>query len=99
MVRYKETYCLARQYMPKKPVKWEVKVWCVADSKSKFIYDFDIYCSKSQATLENRTSTTKEQNLAHWVVTQLIVGLENKGHVVVMDNYFTSVSLFRDLER
>jgi hypothetical protein len=99
MVRYKGTYCPARQYMPKKPVKWGVKVWCAADSKSKFIFDFDIYCGKSQATLESRASTTEEQNLAHRVVTQLTTGLENKGHVVVMDNYFTSVGLFRDLER
>jgi hypothetical protein len=99
MVRYKGTYCPARQYMPKKPVKWGVKVWCAADSKLKFIYDFDIYCGKSQATLESRASRTEEQNLAHRVVTQLTAGLDNKGHVVVMDNYFTSVGLFRDLER
>jgi hypothetical protein len=75
-----------------------VKVWCTADSKSKFIYDFDIYCGKSQATLESRACTTEEQNLAHPVVTELTAGLGNKGHVVVMDNYFTSVGLFRDLE-
>jgi hypothetical protein len=35
MVRYKGSYCPARQYMPKKPVKWGLKVWCVADSKIK----------------------------------------------------------------
>jgi hypothetical protein len=72
MVRYKGTYCLARQYMPKKPVKWGVKVWCTADSKSKFIYDFDIYYGKTQATLESRASTTEEQNLVHRVITQLL---------------------------
>ena len=69
MVRYKRMYCLARQYMPKKPVKWGVKVWCTADSKSKFIYDFDIYCGTTQATLESRASIMDEQNLIHWVVT------------------------------
>jgi hypothetical protein len=26
MVRYKRTYCPAKQYMPKKPIKWEVKM-------------------------------------------------------------------------
>ena len=40
----------------------------------------------------------EEQNLAHQVVKQLIVGLENKRHVVVMDNYFTNVGFFYDLE-
>jgi hypothetical protein len=33
------------------------------------------------------------------VVIQSTAGLDNKGHVVVMDNYFTSINLFRDLER
>jgi hypothetical protein len=47
MVRYKETYCPARQYMPKKSVKWGVKIRCAVDFKSKFIYDIDIYCGKS----------------------------------------------------
>jgi hypothetical protein len=32
MFKYK-TYYPARQYMPKKPMKWGVKVWCVKDSK------------------------------------------------------------------
>jgi hypothetical protein len=36
--------------------------------------------------------------LAHWFVKDLMVGLENNGHVIVMDNYFTSVGLFRNLE-
>jgi hypothetical protein len=44
MIRYKGSYCLARQYMPNKPEKWGVKVWCMADSTSKFVYNFKIYC-------------------------------------------------------
>ena len=28
MIRYKGIYCPARQYIPKKPQKWGVKVWC-----------------------------------------------------------------------
>jgi hypothetical protein len=44
MIRYKGSYCPARQYLPNKPCKWGVKVWCVADSSSKYVYNFDIYC-------------------------------------------------------
>jgi hypothetical protein len=99
MVKYKGTYCPARQYMPKKPIKWGIKVWCIADSTSRFVWDFDIYCGKNQATLEGRASSREEQSLAHRVVMDLTGGLEHKNHVVVMDNFFTSVGLFRDLER
>jgi hypothetical protein len=41
----------------------------------------------------------KEQALAHRVVTDLTAGLENKGHIIVIDNYFISVGFFRDLEQ
>jgi hypothetical protein len=46
MIRYKGSYCPARQYMPNKPEKWGVKVWCLADSTTKFVYNFEIYCGK-----------------------------------------------------
>ena len=47
MVSYKGIYCLARQYMPKKPQKWSIKVWCLVDSRFRFVYDFDIYCGRN----------------------------------------------------
>jgi hypothetical protein len=43
-------------------------------------------------------SQSAEQNLAHRVVTDLIARLDNKGHVITMDNFFTNVGLFLDLE-
>jgi hypothetical protein len=32
--------------MPKKPQKWRIKIWCLAVSVSKYVYNFDIYCGK-----------------------------------------------------
>jgi hypothetical protein len=52
MVRYKGKYCPARQYMPKKPIKWGLKLWCLACAASKFIYNFDVYCGKSSTAME-----------------------------------------------
>lgn len=37
MVMYKGKYCSIRQYLPNKPVKWGVKIWCLADSVSKYV--------------------------------------------------------------
>jgi hypothetical protein len=98
MVKYKGKYCSAHQYMPKKPIKWGLKVWVMADATSHIISDFEVYCGKSTATLGGGISQCAEQNLAYWVVTDLAVGLDNKGHVITMDNFFTSVDLFHDLE-
>jgi hypothetical protein len=35
-----------------------------------------------------------EPRLAHNVVMDIVDGLDGKGHVVLMDNYFSSVGLF-----
>ena len=51
MVWYKGKYCSARQYMPKKSIKWGLKVWCVVDANSKFIFDFDVYYGKNMHSL------------------------------------------------
>jgi hypothetical protein len=40
MVRYKGSYCSIRQYMPKKPEKWGIKFWVLADSVSKLLFLF-----------------------------------------------------------
>jgi hypothetical protein len=85
--------------MPKKPIKWDFKGGLLADATSHIISDFEVYCGKSTATLGGGMSQGAEQNLAHWVMTNLTSGLDNKGHVITMDNFFTSVGLFRDLER
>jgi hypothetical protein len=33
--------------MPKKLEKWGIKVWCLADSTSKFVFNVDIYYGKN----------------------------------------------------
>ena len=35
---------------------------------------------------------------AYGVIMSLLRGLKNKGHCVVMDNFFCSIPLFKDLE-
>jgi hypothetical protein len=98
LIRYKGSYCPARQYMPMKPYKWGIKVWCLADSSTKFVYNFDIYCGRNQVgTNVPEPVQHGEASVAHNVVLKMVEGLDGKGHVVVTDNYFSSVGLFTDL--
>jgi hypothetical protein len=97
MIRYKGSYCPTRQYMPKKPEKWGIKVWCLADLSSKFVYNFDIYYGKNVETEVRVVVPRGEASLAHAIVMKLLQGLENKGHYIVMDNYFSSIGLFKEL--
>jgi hypothetical protein len=52
MIHYKETYCPLRQYMPQKPQKWGIKIWCMACSMTKFVWNFAVYCGKTEETEE-----------------------------------------------
>jgi hypothetical protein len=97
MVRYKGIYCPIRQYMPKKPEKWGIKFWVLADVGSKFIYCFEIYCGKNLEAEVRFQVPHAEGGATYGVVMKLLAGLEGRGHCVVMDNYFCSVPLLRDL--
>jgi hypothetical protein len=56
-----------------------VKVWYVADSASKFVYKFDIYCGKDLNIPEGQARARNgEGNMVRNVVLGLMVGLEGK---------------------
>ena len=97
MVRYKGTYCPTRQYMPKKPQNWGIKIWTLEDSTSKYVYNFDIYCKQQGEGQARVQGQHGESSLASEVVTKLITGLEFLEHCITMDNYFTSIPLFVEL--
>jgi hypothetical protein len=97
MVRYKGTYCPIWQYLPMKPEKWGIKIWCLADSITKYVYDFDVYMGKNNVATEGPALPRGGGNLAQGMVLNLMDGLENEGRMVVMDNYFTSIELFEKL--
>jgi hypothetical protein len=68
MVRYKGSYCPVRQYMPKKHEKWGIKFWVLADSVSKFIFTFEIYCRKNMEADVTVAVPRREASAAYGVV-------------------------------
>jgi len=88
MIRYKGTYYPTRQYMPQKPQKWGIKVWCLADAISKFVSNFEVYCGKDLALVIEALVQWGQPKLAHNVVLQLLTSNEGRGHVIDMDNFF-----------
>ena len=65
------------QYLPKKPHKWGMKVWVLADATNGYTWGWKLYTGKE----DGRT----EMGLAHRVVLELVddVRLQQKGYVVV----------------
>ncbi|CAC5420393.1 unnamed protein product [Mytilus coruscus] len=81
-----------RQYLLAKPTKYGIKVWMRADSENGYCNEFDIYTGKTGDTQNHELGLTSR------VVVNLTRRLENKNHIVNIDNYFTSFDLFKILK-
>ena len=80
-----------RQYCPKKPIKYGLKFFVLADSNSGYVYDFLLYTG-------NEITSRLPHIFAHLpipgqFVATLMENLLDCGHVVYTDRYYTSVPL------
>lgn len=78
MIPYVGRYCRFAVYMKSKPIKRGMKVWALADSSSRYVYNLEVYVGKD----DNEAS-------GYGVVMRMLKGLEGLNHTVVTDNYFT----------
>lgn len=68
------------------------------DSKSKYIYDFEIYYGiNGNGADEPKNVPCVERSVATNVMLNLVNGHEGSGNGVFIDNYFISVGLFTEL--
>ncbi|XP_072143441.1 piggyBac transposable element-derived protein 4-like [Dermacentor andersoni] len=75
-----------RQYMRDKVIKWGYKLWVLADSKSGYTVQFNVYTGKREAP--------SARGLAFDVVTRLAEDYLDQGYIIYLDNFYTSTSLF-----
>ena len=81
--------CSFKQYIPSKPAKYGIKVWCLNDSKNSFLYNAEIYCGKRNGV--------REKDQGENVVLRLLDGFYLQGLNITCDNFFTTYSLARKL--
>lgn len=90
--------CGFRVYMPKKPHKYGIKIMCLTDAKTSYLYNAYIYTGKDS---DGIGLTPKEQELSK--PTQSIVRLckpiQNSNRNVTADNWFSSMELTESLEK
>ena len=79
-----------KQYIPAKPVKRGIKVWCRADSQNGYICQFQIYTG---------AAGSKEPGLQRGerVVLDLLKELEGKNYHLYFNNFFTTAFLLNTL--
>ena len=76
--------------MPKKPTKWGMKAWVLADSTNGYVYNWKLYTGKE-------TNNTVEKGLAHRVVLELLQDLVGNTYEVYVSNFYTSPAHLLDL--
>ncbi|MDR3546658.1 MAG: transposase, partial [Candidatus Pacebacteria bacterium] len=77
-----------KQYIPSKPHKWGYKIYCM--SSEDYLLRFEIYVGAEERSAEGATFDT---------VMRMTRGYEEKGHVLYMDNWFTSPAVLDALQQ
>ena len=78
-----------KTYIPTKPGKYGVKIWCLADSNTSYLCNAQIYTGK----VGNKT----EENQGERIVRELSDPFLDKGRTITTDNFFTTMSLAKYL--
>ncbi|XP_034533127.1 piggyBac transposable element-derived protein 4-like [Notolabrus celidotus] len=81
-------HCRFRQYMPKKPGKYGIKIWVACDVPTNYVWRMQVYLGKA-------AGDAPEVGQGKRVVIDLTKGL--RGHTVTCDNFFTSHALAQEL--
>lgn len=80
--------CPFKQYMPKKPAKYGIKIWAACDANSSCCLNMQVYTGKPPGM-------PHERNLGRRIVMEMMNGFQ--GHIVTCDNFFTSYALSTEL--
>lgn len=72
-----------------KPTKFGIKVWVMADAKSGYACNLQVYTGKE--------GNATEKGLSSRVVSDLLRGYQGIGHHLYVDNFYTSPQLFKEL--
>ena len=77
--------------MPKKPHKWGMKAWVLADSSNGYVWKWELYTCKQERE--------DGVGLSHQVVMSLSRPLQHKGYHLYCDNFYSSPALFEELSK
>ena len=82
-----------KQYNPKKPHKWGLCVWSVADARTGYTYGWQVFAGKGHHVDDSGKGVSYDVIMNSLCDNDLL----DKGHHVYMDNFFSSPTLYKDL--
>lgn len=71
-------------YLPKKPIKWGLKIHCLCESITGYCWNLQLDTGKLDQ---------KQNNYVENIIMNLVSGLENKGHILHLDSWYSSPSV------
>ena len=80
-----------RQFNKDKPTRWGIKLWVLADSSNGYTIDFNVYIGKVAG------QEVSANGLGYDVVMKLMSPYFHQEYHLYVDNFYTSVTLFKDL--
>lgn len=81
------------QYIPKKPTRFGIKEWVLAEAKSGYVLDFQVYTGASGGE-----KTAKTPHLAKRLCrNSWMEPYQGEGHCLFIDNFYTNPSLLLEL--
>jgi hypothetical protein len=88
-----------KQFNPRKPNKYHIKIFQVSDPNSGYLIHFKIYTGAGSCHRDGVCSYDGQSNTTTKTVMTLCEDAHvlDKGHCIYMDNFFTSVSLAEEL--
>ena len=86
MIKFKGRSSM-KQCLKSKPIKWGLKFWFRCDSKTGYLYEFDIYLGCKEST---------EYNLRESVVLNLATSLNDSYCTLLFGNFFSSPNLIKN---
>ena len=81
------------QYLPDKPTKWGIKLWSLCDARTGYLLKFMVYLGAEP------NAPKVPGGLGSRVVLDILHDFKYLGHEVYMDNYYSSIPLYRSLKK
>nr|XP_042895319.1 piggyBac transposable element-derived protein 4-like [Parasteatoda tepidariorum] len=83
--------CSFRQYIPSKPAKYRIKIFALVDSRTFYTWNLEIYAGAQPE------GPYKVENTPDKIVKRLMEPIYNSGRNLIVDNWYTSYALAKDL--
>jgi hypothetical protein len=97
MIKYCGRAVAFIQYMPAKPIKHGIKVFCLCCAATAVMLLFEVYCRKDSSKTDNTTVDIFERLIHEADLVNNQTGGMICGRTIYSDNYYTSVKMAKHL--